>query len=209
MAPRKIDRLRDAALLFGLAPLGLGLLGCASDRNCNISPPRTLGAGIDETFRIQEENAEAAKYVIYMHEFKLNESKPAGTNTGGWRLNEYGEEHVRQIAVNIKRGDSYPIVVARSQTSSREDTEFGFPIHYNDDLDARRRHVVVAALQALGVPDADERVVVATPTAEGLEGIQAIRAYNRSMGGQRSGGGTWGWGMGGSGSGGFGGGGMF
>lgn len=139
--------------------------------------PTPLGTHVDEVMRLQEENAEASKYVVYTHEFEANDEDDT-TGQTGWKLNAYGEDHVKQIAVNLKRGDAFPVVVERSATSVAEDSEFGYPIHFNDALDAKRRQVVVAALQALGVPDADERVIVAPAFAEGYTGVEASRAYN-------------------------------
>ena len=135
------------ALWVGLMPVGLGMIGCAS--HAEVTPPQPLGAVVDHIFKTQEENAEAFKYVIHVHEFELNEATKEGENTGGWRLNEYGEDHLRQIAVNMKRGDLYPIVVERSESSSKAGTKFGYPVHFNDELDARRRKTVVAVLTAL------------------------------------------------------------
>ena len=195
-----------AALVAGLSPVALGWLGCCHDR-VGIYPPRPLGSYNDQAFRTQEENAEAWKYVVYMHEFQLNESTIEGENPGGWKLNEAGEDHIRQIAVNLKRGDHYPIVLERSDTSSRAGTEFGYPVHFNDELDSRRRQVLVAALTSLGIPDADQRVVVAPAASEGMESSRAAQAYNNSLGDEMGGGGMFGWGMGGMG--GMGGGGMF
>lgn len=205
MSPRKEPSLLRAALWVGIMPVGLGLVGCAS--HADVTPPPPLGAIVDETFKTQEENAEAFKYIVHCHEFELNEATKEGVNTGGWRLNEYGEDHIKQIAVNMKRGDHYPIIVERSQTSSKPGTEFGYPVHYNDELDARRRKTVVAVLTALGVPDAEERVIVAPSFAVDMEATRAARAYNMGgMGGMGGGGGMGGMGGGG---GGMGGGGMF
>ncbi|MFM7071691.1 MAG: hypothetical protein ACKO38_07875 [Planctomycetota bacterium] len=185
---------------LGAWPASLGIAGCAN--HADVTPPPPLGVVVDEIFKTQEENAEAIKYVIHVHEFEINRTTKEGDNPGGWRLNEYGEEHLRQLALNLKRGDRYPVVVERSQSSSRPGTEFGYPVHYNDDLDARRRRTVVAVLTALGVPDADERVIVAPSFGIDMEATRAAQAYMMSGGG---GGG----GMGGGGGGGMGGGGMF
>jgi hypothetical protein len=155
--------------------------------------PAPLGSVVDQIFMQQEINAEASKFVIYMHEFELNES----TNDG-WRLNAYGEDHVKQIAANLLRGDPFPVIVERSQTSVRPGTTYRYPIHFSDQLDARRRLVVVSALRAMGVVDADQRVIVAPAYAEGLTAGEASRAYTRSVSGNGafSGGGFGGFGGG-------------
>ncbi len=201
MFPRKLGMLRDAALLVGLAPIGLGLVGCRWPEYVDTTAPPPLGTGIDHIMKTQEENAEAWKYMVYMHEFELNEVDDQGNNIGGWRLNEAGEDHVRQIAVNMKRGDQFPIVIERSDTSAKPGTRFNYPVHYNDALDGKRRQVVVAVLNSLGVPDADRRVIVAPAASEGLEATAAARQYSNSLNRNQ--------GRGGMGGGGMGGGGMF
>ena len=61
---------------FAAFTLVMSFLTCG----CNISPPGgapvqpiTLGTVTDEINRMQEENAEFAKLIIYMHEFEINE----------------------------------------------------------------------------------------------------------------------------------------
>jgi hypothetical protein len=146
---------------------------------------------------MQEENAEASKFVIYQHEFELNKEKE-GVMVEGIRLNEYGEDHVRRIAENVRNGAPYPVVVERSQTSARAGTKYNYPVHLNPDLDMKRREVVARALTRMGIADADTRVVVAPAFAQPLTGNEAQGAYATGISG-------WGGGMGGMG-GGFGGG---
>ncbi|MFO0903514.1 MAG: hypothetical protein U0939_10965 [Pirellulales bacterium] len=203
MLPRKLGVLRDAALLVGLAPIGLGLVGCRWPEYVDTTPPPPLGSGVDQIMKTQEENAEAWKYTVYMHEFELNEVDVDGNNIGGWRLNEAGEDHVRQIAVNMKRGDQYPVVIERSDTSAKPGTRFNYPVHYNDALDSKRRQVVVAVLTSMGVPDADRRVIVAPAASEGIEATAAAREYGNSLNRNSGRGGGMGGGMGGMGGGGF------
>lgn len=163
-------------------------------------PPQMLGASLDESNRQQEENAEASKYVVYQHEFKLNRRDDSDP-LNGLRLNEYGEDHVRRIAENIRRGASYPVLVERSQTSARPKTQYQYPVHFQPALDNKRREVVVGALIALGISDAEQRVIVAPALAHGYQSPEAEAAYRRGQarGGSGSGG------FGGSRSGGFGG----
>lgn len=198
-----------AALLA--TPLLCALPGCAGHRNAwqFFQPPPAptpLGSHVDEFNRLQEQNAEAAKFIVYQHEFKLNELVD-GQNVGGFHLNEYGEDHVRKIAEQMRSGVMYPVVVERSQTTAWPDTQFHYPVHFDPELDLKRRAVVVQSLSVLGVPDADQRVVVAPSFVQGYESSQAARAYNNSM---RYGSGGFGGGFGGGGfGGGFGGGGFF
>lgn len=189
--------------ILGALTLTAGLVGCG--QNVPVAPPAPLGSLSDAIFKDQEENAEASKYVVYAHEFELNKAEADGTNKGGWKLNEYGQDHLRQIAVNIKKGHSYPIVLERSQTSSKPGTKFGYPVHFNDELDRKRRDVVVASLVALGVDDAESLVIVAPAFAEGYTGGEAARAYQRGLNSNAGSRGGFG-GIGGGFGGGFGGG---
>jgi hypothetical protein len=142
--------------------------------------PVTLGTYVDEPFKIQEENAEASKFVIYQHEFELNDSD-SGDVLNGLRLNEEGEDHVRQIAGNLRHVVPCQVIIERSRTSEKADSRYGYPVNYNAQLDNRRRAVVVNALVAMGIESADEIVVVSPAYAEGLTGREAERAYRRGM----------------------------
>ena len=198
-----MKRTHQLLLLAGLSPLAVA--GCVPRHGTLVRPPAPLGAEVDHVFKTQEENAEAAKYVVYAHEFQLNKKSDEGLETG-WRLNDFGEDHVKQIAVNMKKGDPYPIVLERSRTSVKPCTQYEYAVHFNDELDNKRRRVVVAALNKLGVKDADERVVIAPAAAEGYSGAEAAAAYNGSLRGRQGGGFGFGGGAGGVG---FGGGGVF
>lgn len=137
-------------------------------------PPAMLGTQVDQINLMQEENAEASKFVIYQHEFQLNKTREDGT-VEGTRLNEYGQDHLRRIAENMRNGAPYPIVVERSETSAKAGTKYNYPVHYNADLDLKRREVVVRALTRMGIADADTRVVVAPAFAQPLTGNEADR----------------------------------
>ena len=163
-------------------------MGCGHHRFFNTEPP--LGSISDEVWKTQEHNAEASDFVLYQHEFKLNEV----------RLNTAGEDHVKQIADRLANGDNFPVVIERSNTAARPDTEYKLPVHPNPELDMQRRKLIVSALARLGVPDADERVVVAPAFAEGFQSQEAMSAYGRGFMMQGGGGG---FGGGGGGGGGF------
>ncbi|PQO42146.1 hypothetical protein [Blastopirellula marina] len=163
-----------------LALLTAGLAGCQSPGKIDPAPPTMLGASVDELNRSQEVNAEAAQYVVYQHEFQPNFVAGKGEKDA-WKLNGYGEDHVKQIASNLLRGDESPVVIERSQTSPKQGTEYEYPVHFNDELDEKRRRCVVASLVALGVNDAESRVVVAPSFSEGLTSGEAAAAYRRGM----------------------------
>jgi hypothetical protein len=75
----------------------------------------------------------------------------------------------------------YPVVVERSQTTARPDTRFHYPVHLDPELDLKRRAVVVEALVMLGIPDADQRVVVAPSFVQSYESGEAAAAYNSAI----------------------------
>jgi hypothetical protein len=180
-------------------------------RSVNEPAPPMLGQTLDRINMRQEDNAEASKYVVYQHEFDLNKFEN-GQNVGGYHLNEAGQDHVKQIAANVKRGAPFPVIVERSQTSALPNTEHKYPIHYNPALDMQRRAVVVRALNEMGVPDAEDRVVVAPAITPGIYGVEGERAFYRATSGRAGygggGAGLGGFGLGGFGGGGFGGGGF-
>jgi hypothetical protein len=133
--------------------------------------PSSLGALSDPVWQNQEENAEHSDFVVHQHQF---------TRDAEW-LNMAGEDHVKQVAARLVSGQDAKVVVERSMTSARDDTEFQYPVHPNPELDMRRRDVVVRSLAALGVSDADERVMVAPAFAQGITGNEAEAAYARGL----------------------------
>jgi hypothetical protein len=67
----------------------------------------------------------------------------------------------------------------------------------NPELDMRRREVVVRALDKMGIPDADTRVVIAPAFAEPLTSSEAQAAFFQGMGAGFGGGFGGGFGIGG------------
>jgi hypothetical protein len=193
---------RSALRLLALAAMATPSLGCL-----HITWPGFLGIGgqtpppqgtlTDPIWIAMEENAEPSKFVVYQHEFVYNLA----------RLNWAGEDHLKQIAARLHAGQNFPVLIERSVTSKLQTTEYKYPVHPNPDLDMQRRAVVVQALTAMGIPDADQRVIVSPALVRPQDDIDAERSYSRSHyygGGQGGSGGGFG-GFGG-GIGGFGGG---
>lgn len=200
----------------------IGISGCRSTPPAG-SPiqPNPLGSVVDEANRIQEQNAEEAKFIVYVHEFELNEPKKKirnpwrdddreklgivqekrlkfdETRPSGYRLNDYGMEHVRRIAsvllASVDEDSSrHEVIVERSESSKHWDTLHHYPVHFNERLDEERRQVVVVALEILGVEMADSIVKVAPAFPEGLTSIEAAQAYQSTRfgnSGNRGGGG--------------------
>jgi uncharacterized membrane protein YgcG len=181
----------SSAALLALA----GLAGCAPNKYAE--HPSPLGSTVDPFFMKQEENAEASNFVIHEHEFQGDSA----------RLNEAGQDHVKQIARRLE-GVPFPVIVARSKITAKEDSSYGYPVHANEELDLKRRAVIVEALAAMGVTDAERRVVVGPYLTFPYQDSEAEGAYTRGIMGAGGLGGGGGGGFGGGG-GGFGGGGAF
>lgn len=192
-----------------LAALALSLNlvdGCAHRGGLFNSPSMVPPQGTlsDPMWQMQEDNAEPSKFVLYQHEWTLNTT----------RLNTLGEDHLKQIAARINAGQNFAVIIERSNTTTREATEYKYPVHVNPELDMRRREVVVQALTMMGVPDAAQRVVVSKAITRGYTDVEAARVLwinsGRNMGMGGSGGfGGFGAGSGSGFGGGFGGGGAF
>jgi len=149
--------------------------GCAKPRAGAFyippGPPHPLGTLSDPMWKTQETNAEASKFVIYQHEFMFNTA----------RLNMGGEDHVKQIAVELRDGAPFPVLVERSMTGDRVGDVYDYPVHPNPDLDNKRREVIVRALASMGVADADERVLVSPALAVGFTDQEAEQAYTNGI----------------------------
>lgn len=195
---RKVRRAAALAMLT-LAGAGAGCVVHVNGPRSFMQPPGgpgPLGTLTDPIWQTQEDNAEAAKFYMHEHEFVKNDI----------RLNWAGEDHIKQIAARLVSGQNFPVIVERSTTSAREDTEYEYPIHPNPELDMRRRDLVVQALLAMGVADANQRVSIGTIINRPYSDQEAERAYYRSMYNFNYFGGGFGGGFGGFGGGGFGGG---
>lgn len=172
-----------------------------------------VGGVVDQVNRVQEDNAEAAKFIVYAHEFEINQATDpdefnqkrgiAGefsyqneNRVRGFRLSPSGQDHLNQIAFYLQNysGVSQPpsVIVERSETSRQWESNHRYPVRRNDLLDEARRRLVVNALYQLGIPNAEQIVVVAPAFPEGLNSQEAAQAWNRSFGGfggQNAGGG--------------------
>jgi hypothetical protein len=173
--------------------LSLGALPAWAKDHPPALPAEPLGAASHRIFAAQVAAARQDHFVFYECEWK------AGTA----RLGPAGLAHLEKVAQVISN-TGYPVIIEG---------------HPEAILNDQRRAVIVASLTAAGVTDAERRVVVGRPPAEGLYGEEAIPLYpqmllSRYTGGFAGGGlmgmGMFGrgWGMGGFGMGGFGMGGM-
>ena len=204
LMPQNLQLQSRVLIILAAMIINAGLVGCQAQPPGG-SPIETimLGSTLDEINRQQEENAEAAKFVVYMHEFEINiplthptgKASPvegfefiAPERVRGFRLTPYGEDHVARIAHELlmeqlscpNHWPRWDVVIERSETSRLWDTRHHYPVHFNPELDEARRQTVVAALTAFGVANADQLVVVAPAFSEGADASEAAAAYNAS-----------------------------
>jgi hypothetical protein len=154
--------------------------------NCATIPPGAIpapcGTYVRRAHDIQSAKAEADDFTIYKHEWLL----------AGKELGPYGRYHLNELVRRLP-GVPFPVVIQPTP---------------DGELNEARRKLIVHYLDLYGIPDAEQRVLVAFPQAEGLYGEEAERVYQQILeGGQNIGfGGLFGGGLGGLGGGGFGGG---
>ncbi len=153
MEPQRLKAIVAAAVLVSALAAGCGLRW----REFRFGSPAAtpLGSLSDPVWQNQEANAERSDFVLREHEFMLDSEF----------LNTAGEDHLKQIAFRLAAGQGGPVIVERSRHSARPNTAHEYPVHPNPDLDMRRREVVVRSLIAMGIPWADEWVVVAPDLA--------------------------------------------
>ena len=136
-----------------------GYRGPGADR------PFPLGQVSDSFWETQQTNAEAADFIFYDHEFKGNTAQ----------LAPGGKKHLEQAALRLEHVP-FPVVIEES------------PHDAQPELDQQRRQTIVEQLGRLGLPNAEERVVVANAFPEGYTGIEAEGAYYNVLGNAFSGG---------------------
>jgi len=173
-------RLLPAACCLLLAACCLLLSGCESctalfgggarvPQEQRLGPPYDrpfpLGQVTDAHWETQQTNAEAAKFIVYEHEFVGDTAK----------LTPKGEKHLVQIAIRMDHVP-FPIVVEQSP-------EGRYP-----QLDGQRRQTVVGYLRGLGLEQFENRVIVAPAFSEGLRAVEGEAAYYSTFGNQFYGG---------------------
>jgi hypothetical protein len=187
--------------LLGLTGTSICLAGQHGPVPGGPNAPIAPGALSHDIFRMQEHNAEAADFIIYEHEFRVepcarvtdpnfndNYSRKAAINPcddtlvgGDVRLNYAGEDHVKQIAARLQSGAPFPVLIERSRHSRRLGDTYKLPVHLNPQLDMRRREVIVHALTAFGIQNAEDVVVVSPSFVEGFTSGEAERSYLRGI----------------------------
>jgi hypothetical protein len=128
---------------------------CANIRPGAIASPN--GTFVKGFEAVQTSKAEQDDFVIY-----CNEWYPEGSTS----LGPYGRFHIQQIISRLPTVP-FPVIIQ--------------PDHCSEELNESRRQTLVMALSLHGIPDADARVIVAYPQAEGLYGAEAEGIYTRML----------------------------
>jgi hypothetical protein len=133
--------------------------GPAADR------PFPLGQVSDSHWEIQQTNAEAADFIFYDHEFRYDTKNRVDTA----ELTPGAKKHLMQVALRAEHVP-FPIVIEESPHNARP------------ELDQARRRTIVEQLGRLGLPNAEERVVISNAFPEGYTGIEAEASYYNIFG---------------------------
>ncbi len=140
---------------------GSGQAGAAHDR------PFPVGQVTDSFWETQQTNAEAADFMFYDHEFQ---GETANLAPGAKR-------HLEEVALRLPHVP-FPIVIEQSMFNAKP------------QLDQARRQTIVTQLARMGIPNAEDRVVIAGAFAEGFTAIEGERAYYNGIIGGGFGGGA-------------------
>ncbi len=134
---------------------GHGGIGSKLDRCSDVPPgslPEPLGTFSNELLCRQAAKGEADQFVIYYNEWLDYDTV----------LGPFGSDHFARIVARL------PLVPLPVVLQPEPD---------KPELNTRRHAALVAALTQARIPDADKRVIVGTPWAEGLFGEESQRAY--------------------------------
>jgi hypothetical protein len=138
----------DARLKLAAAIIAGGLLtGCARERD------RVRGLLPAPLAAVRKPIPAASERPLTPEDFHFREREFVNHTP---RLNVAGEDHVRQIAAALP---STRFKVMIEPSAVEEDPEA-------PQVDQQRRNLIVQSLLALGITDAESRVVVGTPAAE-------------------------------------------
>ena len=173
---KKITILTLASLLAGLAgchhgqrndDCGPGGPGGRGGNLPQVDRPFPIGQVSDSFWETQQTNAEAADFIFYDHEFMGETANLAPS----------AKRHLEEVALRLPHVP-FPIVIEQSMYNAKP------------QLDQARRQTIVTQLARMGVPQVEDRVVVASAFAEGFTAIEGERAYYNGIIGGGFGGGA-------------------
>jgi hypothetical protein len=125
-------------------------------------PVQRFGSFVRRIEAVQANKADLSHFVVFLDEWY----------EGGVKLGPYGQDHLNHVAQRLHEIDAHtppnkriPVIVQPQ---------------IDDSLNQARREVVARGLLSRGVMDADIRVVIAHPQAEGLRYEDILRVYAHS-----------------------------
>jgi hypothetical protein len=137
-------------LLSGCYPWDTGVIS-GDVQGPSVLMPEPNGAFVHRMQDVQTGKAQASQYVFFLDEWYL----------GGTVLGPYGTYHLQHIIPKLPNVP-YPVVIQPGPEAA---------------LNESRRQVIVAALVRAGIAEAEQRVIIAFPDAEGLYGEESPRIY--------------------------------
>jgi hypothetical protein len=138
--------------------------GKRSYRGPGADRPFPLGQVTDSFWETQQTNAEAADFIFYDHEFRFDTKARQETA----ELTPGGKKHLQQVALRLEHVP-FPVVIEESPRNARP------------DLDQSRRQTIVEQLGRLGLPNAEERVIVANAFPPGYTGIESENSFYNTL----------------------------
>lgn len=158
-------------------------------QNAGMNVPETLplGSTVRAHYHTMQTNGEAADFILHRLDFVGSTAE----------LTPAGRDRILEIAARA-RSAPFPVLIERSWNNA------------NPELDQHRRRIVAAILTDLGIPEADQRVIVAPAYGKGITSQEGQMdyyqfIYSRGYGGYGYGGYGNAGGFGAGGLGGFGG----
>jgi hypothetical protein len=118
---------------------------CLQQRTLAIPDTYPLGTVNRAHYHVMQTNAEASDFIVHRHEF-LDDSAV---------LTPFGKDHIVEIAARA-RSTPFPVIVERSEHNC------------DPELDEHRRWLIAQILIDFGVPEGDQRTIVAPAYGRGL-----------------------------------------
>lgn len=136
----------------------LGPTPCCLSHGRSMAIPDTypLGSVNRAHYHVMQTNAEAADFIIHRNEFVEQSAE----------LTPFGKDHIVEIAARA-RSAPFPVIVERSEHNS------------DPEIDEHRRNIVAQVLTDFGIPEADQRTIVAPAYGKGLNSREGEFDYYR------------------------------
>ena len=133
-------------ILFTSGMTGCSYLRCSLPSHPIQAVPDTypLGSVMRAHFHTMQTNAEAADFILHRADFVGSTAE----------LTPFGRDRILEIAARA-RSAPFPVLIERSEHNS------------DPELDEHRRNIIAQVLYDLGIPEADQRVIVSPAYGRG------------------------------------------